>query len=173
MPRKSDAQKAFETMAADVVFHPTEDQRQVKSAFWATFEDRGGVADHEVTQAAVLQATNDTRVSQWWNLHGFQDWFLNKEEYKQRLDYLMHIGMDALERVLKFSESDTAIVSAMKLIIAANDKMPSSTKVVYADSFIQDLDERGLDEYLRKHKNVLQAAPEEKPTNEAETEELS
>lgn len=156
MPRKSQTEKAFEAIMAEVVFVPNDAQRRCKSAFWAVYGN-DGVMVEEPTLAAVLDVTNETRLPDWWRLPGFQEWFLNREEYRQRMDYLMHLGFDALERVLRYSQSDTAIVSAMKLLIAANDKMPRQNAVKYADEWVANLTDQQLEEYINKNVRLVGA----------------
>jgi hypothetical protein len=166
MPRKSQPEKAFEAIMAEVVFYPSDAQIKCKSAFWAVYST-DGLDVSNPSMAVALDVTNETRLPSWWGLPGFREWFLNKEEYRQKLDYLMHIGFDALERVLRTSQSDTAIVSAMKLLIAANDKMPKQGNVKYADEWVAGLSDQQLEEYINK--NLRLVGKDDKPNEGEET----
>jgi hypothetical protein len=154
MPRKSQPEKAFEAIMAEVVFYPNDAQRKCKSDFWAVY-GADGMPVENPTMATALDITNETRLPNWWSQPGFKEWFLNKEEYRQRMDYLMHLGFDALERVLRTSQSDTAIVSAMKLLIAANDKMPRQNNVRYADEWVAGLTDQQLEDYINKNLRLV------------------
>lgn len=173
LPKRSKEQKNFEQIAEDVVFHPTDAMREAKSAFWAVMNDEV-LPPHEITLALVKDTIQSTRIATWWNKPGFQAWFLNKEEYKQRLEYLMNIGMDALERVLRTSESDTAIVSAMKLIIAANDKMPKagSANAKTGNDLVDNMTDQQVDDYIRRQMKAMgtSEASEGAPVHDSDKE---
>ena len=149
MGRRSTEHKQLEALLSQVVFSPTPEQRKVKASFWAVFGSEG-LGDEEVSLSAILAVTNDTRMREWWYLDGFQNWFLNKEEHRQRVEYLSFLALDAIENVFLQGTSDTAKIAAAKLLFEAASKMPRKGTAQYADDAINKMTEAQLKEYLKR-----------------------
>jgi hypothetical protein len=112
-------------LVEDMVYVPTPTQRQVKAAYWAVWGDNPTTDSNSITLAAVMQITNDGRVSKWWSQPGFREWFTNRDEFRQRTEYLAHIALDTLEQLLVDPDANaSARVNAAKLLLEATDKMP-------------------------------------------------
>lgn len=141
--------KALENIKQDLVFLPNPAHRRAKSKFWARYGDldTGG----EVSLASALQLTREPQLKKWWHLPGFKDWFLNKDEAKERLEYLWFLGMDALESIFLDPESNhNARVNAFKIIAQLAGKEPSKEEK-YADAEIQKMDKKRLKAYIMQH----------------------
>jgi hypothetical protein len=101
----------------DVSFSPTPEQRQVKARWTVKCqEDPAGDVD-KVTAAQVSQTTGDSRIVKWWGQAGFRDWFLNKAEFRERVEYLLSKALDCAETILE--DSDPKMASAQVQLIKA------------------------------------------------------
>ena len=73
----------------------------------------------------AYQLTGNAKLKTWWGLPGFVRWFSNREEYRQRLDYLAMLALDTAEEILCDREAHPSARTAMaKLVIEAAGKMP-------------------------------------------------
>lgn len=116
--------------AQDVTFLPTPDMRRAKAAFWASLADHPlGDGNEVFTLAAAKELGADSRLSRWWAVPGFADWWQNKQEFKQRLEYLAQLSLDSLEEVLSNPDASSAAkINAAKLVMEAANKMPKKTQ---------------------------------------------
>lgn len=159
-----DINKLLEAAQSDLVFVPTPDMRRVKAAFWNKLSNNFNLIDmSQMTLAAVQQIEKDRRLIKWWSLPGFSDWFQNKEEFKERLEYLADLALDALEQVLNDpNASPGARVSCAKLVLEATSKMPTKVEEM-APSRLEKMSRGELEEYVRH--NLKYLSPNEVLTN--------
>lgn len=136
----------------DLIFAPTADQRAVKAAFWAKYANAPLLSVEKITAAYVSKLVPDSRLARWWSLYGFKEWFLNEDEFRQRIEYIAHLGLDALEAILTDPDSNhSARVNAAKLALEAANKMPQKwQKTVYLDDSIQKMDQAQLEQFIRQ-----------------------
>jgi hypothetical protein len=141
----------------DLVFLPKSEQRQVKSAFWAVVADNPIHDPETITLEDMMKVTGDTRLRRWIKEPGFREWFLNKEEFRQRLEYLAHLTLDRLEKILSDDEGHaSAQVQAAKLIIEAANRMPQKwVKETYLDDRIQKMGKAELEQFIRRNMALL------------------
>ena len=141
--------KSLEAIKEDLVFLPSPNHRRAKSKFWSRYSD---LADGgEVSLASALQLTKEPQLAKWWNLPGFKDWFLNKDEARERLEYLWYLGMDAMEAIFLDPEANhNAKVNAFKQIASLAGKEPNKNEK-YADEDIQKMDAAKLKAYIIKN----------------------
>lgn len=169
--------------ARDVVaFQPDPHQRRAKANFWASREQvamevapepdlssaaafrasRGSVPPDAANEdmrllASALRFGGDRRISQWWSLPGFQDWFLNKDEFRQRLEYLSNVALDQLESILSSGRSsDSDKLNAIKLIMAVQ-KPTAPDPDTTADAVIGKMTRQQLTEYISRNIKLLPA----------------
>lgn len=141
--------KALEAIKEDLVFLPSPNHRRAKSKFWSRYGDLEDGS--QVTLAAALQLTKEPQLAKWWNLPGFKDWFLNKDEARERLEYLWYLGMDAMEQLFLDPEANhNAKVNAFKQIASLAGKEPNRNEK-FADEDIQKMDKARLKAYILKH----------------------
>jgi len=121
-----DINKILAAASTDLTFTPSPDMRRAKAAFWHRFADTSTVlSSDKVTLASAQQIGADKRLAKWWTLPGFQEWFQNKEEFRERMEYLADIALDALEQVLTDPDANAgAKVASAKLVLEAASKMP-------------------------------------------------
>ena len=159
------SRKAIEAAVVDIIFEPNQRQRALKAAFWEVYQDRP--AAQGITKALVLSVTNSDSINRWWGLPGFEEWFCNKDEFRQRVAYLANIALDAIEEILiDPSANPNARQNAAKLMIEVANKMPSrNAKEKFLDAQIQEMGKRELDAFIAKH-----SLPEPQDSADDETE---
>lgn len=140
-----------------VIFQPTADQRKAKSNFWSYWAEGGAEVPPTVSLATAVRFGGDKRISLWWDTPEFQEWFTNKDEFRQRLEYLSHLVLDTFEKVLTDPASHAgAKVQAGKTILEAAKKMPrGKDEERYADEKISRMDRRQLEEFIRNNLTLL------------------
>lgn len=158
-------QKGMEVIVGELTFCPSPEHRKVKSAFWA-IADETQLVDHSqgIELATALRFTADNRLSRWWPLPGFREWFSNKDEYRQRLEYLANLALDTAEEILIDKKAHpSARANMVKLVIEAANKMPPRqiAKELYIDEKIHRMDRTQLEEFVRKNIKLVSAGSDE------------
>lgn len=154
--------KVLTAASQEVVFSPTPEMRRAKAAFWASLDDTpaGDIAE-TMTLAAATSMGADKKLSRWWSIPGFSDWWQNKEEFKQRLEYLAQLALDSLEAVLTDPDSNaTARVNSAKLVLEAANKMPKKHAEDTVDQKLAGMSRNELEEYVRARMKYLTPPPE-------------
>lgn len=152
-----DINKILAAASTDLTFAPTPDMRRAKAAFWHRVADAPLFDGGPVTLVAAQQFGTDKRLSKWWTLPGFAEWFQNKEEFRERLEYLADIALDSLEQVLTDPDSNpSAKVASAKLVLEAASKMPKKEADAPA-SRLETMSRGELEDYVRKNLKFLTA----------------
>lgn len=165
-----DINKILAAASTDLTFAPTPDMRRAKAAFWHRFADAPtSLSSDPVTLASAQQFGADKRLSKWWTLPGFAEWFQNREEFRERLEYLADIALDSLEQVLTDPDSNpSAKVASAKLVLEAASKMPKKDAEAPA-SRLETMSRGELEDYVRKNLKFLTSDPP--PAKVDQTEE--
>lgn len=148
MPRKSTEQKKLEEVLSDLVFIPTAGQRKVKAKYWLKssglkFTDMGP----DLPQ--IQRVVREKRLPDWWQIPGFKEWFRNEEEFRERVEYITNLALDAIEEVLRDTEAKgTTRIAAAKLALDVGDKMPKNDIQVFSDAKINQMDASELEAYI-------------------------
>lgn len=149
---------------SDISYLPTPEQRRVKESFWRRFSDNP-IADpaHISLSDASRLVPNEPKLDRWWKEPGFSEWFRNQEEFRERVNYLAQMALDALETVLTNpEEKGMAKVNASKLIMEVARKMPPrQVKEIYVDEKISKMGRKELEEYVRRNTPRLIESSEE------------
>lgn len=154
-----DINKILAAASTDLTFAPTPDMRRAKAAFWHRVADAPALDGGPVTLAAAQQVGADKRLNKWWTLPGFAEWFQNKEEFRERLEYLADIALDSLEQVLTDPDSNpSAKVASAKLVLEAASKMPKKDAEAPA-SRLETMSRGELEDYVRKNLKFLTSDP--------------
>lgn len=159
-------------LVQDLTFLPSPEQRKAKSAYW-TIRAESAIRPDQVTLSDALHMTSDTRLKKWWNLPGFGDWFANREEFRQRIEYLAHLALDTAEEILVDRKANAnARVSMAKLVIEAANRMPQKySKEVYLDEKVSQMGKKELEEYIRRATQLIPAGSPLPLSSEAKKEE--
>lgn len=148
-----------------VSFVPNNEQKRARSNFWIAVGELGIDIPQQVGLPVVLQHAGDKRVAEWWVLPGFQDWFLNREDFRQRVDFLSSMALDELEKTLQnpaASPKDKILVAKMLLDernrrVAASDGADASL----LGERLQKMSRAELDTYIRTRVQKLTPSTEE------------
>jgi hypothetical protein len=154
-----DINKILAAAQTDLVFSPTPDMRRAKAAFWSRFAEAPMVPSDTITLASIQNISSDKRLSKWWTLPGFAEWFQNREEFRERLEYLADVALDALEQVLTDPDANAgAKVNSAKLVLEAASKMPKKIEDSPV-SRLEALSRAELEDYVRRNLKYL-SSPE-------------
>ena len=117
--------KAALSKAVDVVeFTPSESHRRAKSNFWSYFSSNDSLPPTSVTLDLASKYCGDRRITEWWSSVGFEAWFSNRDEFKQRVEFLADLALDQLYSLLKDPETGAASkVAAIRMIMDVGQKM--------------------------------------------------
>lgn len=154
--------KVLAAASQEVVFAPTPEMRRAKASFWASLEGTpaGDLAEN-MTLAAASSLGADKKLTRWWAIPGFSDWWQNKEEFKQRLEYLAQLALDSLEEVLTNPEANvTAKVNSAKLVLEAANKMPKKTAEENTESKLAAMSRNELEDYVKARMKYLTSTSE-------------
>jgi uncharacterized protein with HEPN domain len=99
----------------------------------------------------ALQVTGASSLKEWWGEAGFKEWFLNREEGREKLEYLFMRALDAAEDILNDPNAQaSARVNMIKVIGELANKFPSKYQEKFSDEDINRMDEKQLRNYLEK-----------------------
>lgn len=146
----------LEGILEEVVFIPTPAMRKAKAAFVAAAEDNPILlqtsSEGGTSLAAVQSVVGDSRLTKWWSTPGFRDWFNNKDEFRQRVEYLANLSLDTIEDILLDGDANpSSRMTAAKLMMEAANKLPKGGSEKYLDAQIAEMGKRELEAYLRRH----------------------
>lgn len=144
-----------------VVFKPSLDQKRAKSNYWSYFmSSEAPEAPEIVSQEIALRYAGDKRLSDWWALEGFQDWFLNRDEFRQRIEFLADISLDELQMLIRDDQTNaTAKISAIKMVLEAAGKLSKPVEATgKGNSPIDTMSKQELERYIQK--KMLKIMPE-------------
>lgn len=137
----------------DITFRPSVEQKRAKAAFWARVESQAALGEEHVSLARAMQVLGDARLERWWKTDGFAEWFGNKHETAQRLEYLVDLGISAMETLLLSTDPKmaSAQVNAFKALLEARGKMLGKNQQVrFLDAALEKMSERELDKLIGK-----------------------
>jgi hypothetical protein len=142
----------LDKLTDDLMLDVTPAMQRAKSAFWTIAADTPMVDPSDITLAAIQQICPDTRVKRWWSIPGFREWFCNKHEWRQRVEYLVNRGLDAIEDVLSDPEAaPSARVKAFEVLAKLSNKEPARVKEVrFADSQIEKMSKEQLEAFIER-----------------------
>jgi len=150
--------KILSAASQEVVFEPTPEMRRAKAAFWSGVEDNNELTlSSPMTLAAASALGADKKLTRWWGIPGFSEWWQNKQEFKQRLEYLAQLALDSLEEIMTDpNTSSSARVNSAKLILDAANKMPKKTaEEASPETKLAAMSRTQLEDYIRTRMKYL------------------
>ena len=155
------AVKQLDKVISEVtLYSPTTAQKQAKARMLIALEENPIKAVGELTCAEASKLAR-YGFQKYWTVPGFQDWLLCRSEFKERVEYLKYIAMDAAEEILLSDDPKlaSARVTLIKAVAVMGNEMPDkkdSNNLV--DDFIQKMNKHELQQYIEKHVAQLPAA---------------
>jgi len=155
-------------LLGDVLFSPSTEQQKVKAAFYADFNDAPICDTSDITASIAIQVTGDHRLRGWWSLPGFQEWFRNSNEFRQRIEFLAQRSLDELEEIMSNQKlSPNARLKAIELALKYADKMPKGGTDRFLDEDVGKMSVKQLRQYIERQ------APKLLEEEQYETSEIS
>ena len=104
---------------ADILWRPTEAQVRVKSKFWSKWAVSPMLHGKEPSKDLIRQLTSSVKVDEWWERPGFKEWFLNSTSNDDRLQWLVHLALNAAQDLLLSDDSrnSTARAAMIRLVL--------------------------------------------------------
>lgn len=143
---------------SELTYLPSPQERRAKSAFWARFAENPLCEPSAISASLAARFAGENRVLKWWSEPGFSDWFRNQDEFRQRIEYLAHLGLDTLEQILidPNPKSASARVNAVKLLMEVAKKMPPRNQTAkYMDEAIAAMTREQLQEFIKKNNRLI------------------
>jgi hypothetical protein len=139
----------------ELIFTPTLLQKRLKAEFWVAYNDNPLVSLDQISLLEANTYVRTRKLNNWWSIPGFRDWFLNRSEYRERLEFLFNLSMDAIEEILLSTDPkvQSARVNAIKIIAELGNKYPRGVNKgegQYLDSAIASMDKAQLEVFLQK-----------------------
>lgn len=146
---KQSGKTSLGKLAKEVTFNPSARQSKIKASFWSRHPR--GLAAEDMTVANVMAIVKDPGMQDWWGKPGFQDWFFNQEEGKEKLNYLFIKAIDTCENILDDERANAnAKVKVLELVAKLLDKFPNPHKHQFADDDVNKMSEAELEKFLEK-----------------------
>lgn len=142
----------------ELMFVPTEEMREVKAAFLAKAQDNPQIDMDALSLAQVLKTVNHTKLTHWWKQDGFKEWFANSAEWRQKLEYAIDVGLDAVMEIFKCKDPKSfgAQVRALEVLARLANKEPARVKEVKVlDKDVQGMDQKQLDDFIKRNLHLL------------------
>jgi hypothetical protein len=142
------------SVAAEVIFQPTEPQRKLKATLLAKLADNPLYDLASLSLAQVQELTSNSSVHKWWSTPGFSDWLLDKNENRAKLEYLFSLALEAAEQILmntdpKAQGSRVAMIKTLaELAGKLPGKQPAAVSKANEIAAVQTMDRTQLMEFL-------------------------
>ena len=147
---------ALGAVATELVYHPTRIEQACKAEFWIKWNDGPTRSTDKLSAAAVAQILDRGTLNKAWSKPGFKDWFLNKDEFRIRAEYLALRAMDKFEELMDHSDKDDVQLKAAKeLATLAGKYAPEKREIIVADAAIQKMDIPALRDFIRTHEDSI------------------
>ena len=143
-------QKEISKLADTVIFSPSSSQAKVKARFWTRYQT-GPLAASSLSITEIQRITGSSSIPKWWAEPGFPEWFLNKDEERERLRYLFNRGLDTMEEILCNPEANAnAKANIIKMLAEMNGYLGKRPEEKFADEQINKMSENQLIAFLEK-----------------------
>lgn len=135
------------------IFEPSQMMRKIKARFWSRFQP-GPFNDKEnISAADIMETTKSAKIKEWWSEPGFRNWFMNRQEEKETLNYLFNKSLSTLERILDNPEANAnAQINAIKILAEMNGFLVKggNQQPKFADEQLNQMSAKELETMLEK-----------------------
>lgn len=151
-------------LSETVIFTPTPAQKKLKAKFWARYIPSPLSDPKQLTLSEAVQVTEDNKLSKLWAQPGFQSWFANRDENRERLEYLFTLALDTAEDLLLSETTQaSAKVNMIKVLAELANKFPNKfQQEKFVDDEINRMSELQLKAWLERRGVSLAAAQQPK-----------
>lgn len=147
-------------LAEAVLFTPNPAHKKLKGKFWSRFMPGPLINIDSMSAVDAIEITKDPRLQKLWSQPGFKDWFLNRDENRERLEYLFTLALDTAEEILSNPDTNPgARVNMVKVVGELANKFPNKwQQEKFTDDEINKMSELQLKSWLER-KGVLLDRP--------------
>lgn len=151
-PSETVSAPSLPALVEDLLHNPTDAQRKLKTKFWMRAADNPFLDRANVTQEMVRKITGSEAVLKYWHLPGFQAWFLNQDENREKLEDLYSMALDSMRAIFLSDDPKTyaAKVNALKLLAELAGKFPTAASKDKAAEAVSAMSKEELEEFLAK-----------------------
>ena len=161
----------LDTIDDIVIYAPTDAQKKAKSRLLVRLEDNPTVAlvDMSCEDASKLASYN---FKNYWGQAGFKDWLCNKTDFRERVEHLAHMSLDAAEVILRSDDPKlaSAQVSLIGKIAELAAKLPKYANSGMLDAVVDQMNKAELAQFIQENTKQLKPA-EFQDIVEAESDE--
>ena len=138
-------------LAEQVIFTPSANQSKIKARFWTRYQPGPFSSPENMTMAEALEVTGSAQLRKWWAVPGFTEWFMNRDEERERLKYLFNKGLDTMESMLDNPDTNAnAKANLIKMLAEMNGYLGKKPVEKFADEDINKMSENQLKTFLEK-----------------------
>ena len=148
---KSVTPRQINKLSKDVLFEPSSVQQKAKARFWSRFQSGPLANPSMVSLTEALATTNIPQLKKWWDDKQFVEWFLNKDEERERIKFLFNKGLDTMENILDNPEANAnAKANIIKMLAEMNGYLGKKPEVKFSDESINKMSEAQLQDFLSR-----------------------
>lgn len=142
---------------ASVDFAPLDAHRKLKARFWSLYAADPAVDPGSISLDYAVQLTGDHRLTRYWAVSGFRQWFTNDKENEERLAYLYHLALDGLEDILLSTDPKmaSARVNAIRLVAELGNRMPKDKAAIHKEHEFERMTVPQLKEFISRNNRLL------------------
>lgn len=158
MGKQTEISEIVNQAIEDLVYKPTRRERELKAKLWVAIQDDPFLDKDSYlnSKEAAEKAAGGKLVN--WNSPGYKEWLFNKDEHRQRLEYLFGLSLDAMEEILvnndpKVQGARVQLIRALSELAGKVPHKQASIKAAGASalsSAIDSMDAAQLELYLRR-----------------------
>lgn len=156
-------------------FRPTEAQKRAKAALMAALSDpmNSLIDPKTISMTLAMRLTGVQTLNHWWQQPGFQAWFLNKEETKQKIKYLTDKALETAVQIL--DDPDPRTANAKVAILRTLMQYEAAEVQTKTNTRFDSMDMQQLRGFLKQNAHIIRPLLEEakSATVTSESEDVS
>lgn len=156
-------------------FRPTEAQKRAKAALMAALSDpmNSLIDPKTISMTLAMRLTGVQTLNHWWQQPGFQAWFLNKEETKQKIKYLTDKALETAVQIL--DDPDPRTANAKVAILRTLMQYEAAEVQTKTNTRFDSMDMQQLRGFLKQNAHIIRPLLEEAKsvTVTSESEDVS
>ena len=151
-------------------FRPTESQKRAKAALMAALSDpmNSLIDPKTISMTLAMRLTGVQTLNHWWQQPGFQAWFLNKEETKQKIKYLTDKALETAVQIL--DDPDPSTANAKVAILRTLMQYEAAEVQTKTNTRFDSMDMQQLRGFLKQNAHIIRPLLEEAKSATVTTE---
>lgn len=147
--------KNISSAISSKIYTPSNVEVRMKTSFWAKWTNHPSYVSGDIPASVsmIVNVLGNSTIEKYWSKEGFREWFLNSDEYIQRVEYLANRALDVVEGVLAGGEGIKAsdqLKAASMMMEAAGKLNKKKAEVRYLDASLDKMDTKELEAYISK-----------------------